>query len=487
MKFKRTLAVVLALGIVLGAAGCEKKETSSSSGETIHWYISKCSENTSSKDAVMKEANKIIEKELGVTLELHLIDMGSYDEKMRTMLATREEMDICFIRTADQYLTGVKNGSFMELTDELLEKHCPDILAKNNDYVWKLAEVDGKLWGIKGQGPLADNPSMVFKKDLVEKYNFDYKSVKSLADLEPYLETIKQNEPNIYPLLYQTPDTTSTRFTDSNITGLIYDEEKQEYISELEAEAILTRWQIRHKYYQKGYIPKDANTRSEYLTECKSGNYAVMCNTGYYSEDGSKATAAYGFPCVETSMGVRPIVTKSGSINCISSTSKNPEKALEVLNLIWKDPYLHNTLAYGVEGIDYTIDEKRSAEIGEKSVIPNSGNMQTWCIWHNWLGPLWQQWDSGWNRRESLDQMRELNETAAISSALGFRFDPENVKTEYAKVSSVRNEYDKIFNTGCMENYEEYLSDARQKMKNAGIDAVIAEANKQFKQWQKNN
>ena len=29
MKFKRTLAVVLALGIVLGAAGCGKKETSS--------------------------------------------------------------------------------------------------------------------------------------------------------------------------------------------------------------------------------------------------------------------------------------------------------------------------------------------------------------------------------------------------------------------------------------------------------------------------
>ena len=55
------------------------------------------------------------------------------------MLATREEMDICFIRTADQYLTGVKNGSFMELTDELLEKHCPDILAKNNDYEADLA------------------------------------------------------------------------------------------------------------------------------------------------------------------------------------------------------------------------------------------------------------------------------------------------------------------------------------------------------------
>lgn len=35
----------------------------------------------SSKDSVMKEANKIIEKELGITLDLHLIDMGNYDER----------------------------------------------------------------------------------------------------------------------------------------------------------------------------------------------------------------------------------------------------------------------------------------------------------------------------------------------------------------------------------------------------------------------
>lgn len=41
----------------------------------------------------------------------------------------------------------------------------------------------------------------VFKKDLVEKYNFDYKSVQTLKDLEPYLETLKENEPGITPVL----------------------------------------------------------------------------------------------------------------------------------------------------------------------------------------------------------------------------------------------------------------------------------------------
>ena len=113
--------------------------------------------------------------------------------------------------------------------------------------------------------------------------------------------------------------------------------------------------------------------------------------------------------------------------------------------------------------------------------------MQTWCIWHNWIGPLWKQWDSPWNRREALEEMRTINETAQKSSSLGFIFDPESVKTEYAKMSSVRSEYDKILNVGCMENFDDYLSQARKKMKDAGIDTVIAEVNKQFSEWQTNN
>lgn len=486
MNCKKLISAALAFGVLLVNSGCDKKQTASSA-KTVDWYMCKSAENMSSKDSVMKEANKIIEKELGITLDLHLIDMGNYDEKMRTMLATREKMDICFLRTAEQFRSGVKNGSFVELTDDMMQKYCPDILSQTDDYMWKFSEIDGKRWGIKGQTPLSDHPSIVFKKELVEKYNFDYTKVKSLADIESYLETIKKNEPNIYPLLYQTPDITSTRFTDMNISGLVYDEQQQKYISELDAEDFINRWKLKYKYYHKGYMPKDANTRNEYLTECKSGNYAVMCNTGYYTKDGSKTSSAYGFPCVEASMGIKPITTRSGSINSISSTTKSAENALKLLNLVCKDDYLFNTLAYGVEGIDYKIDEKRSAEIGEKSIIPNSGSMQTWCIWHNWIGPLWKQWDSPWNRREALEEMRTINETAQKSSSLGFIFDPESVKTEYAKMSSVRSEYDKILNVGCMENFDDYLSQARKKMKDAGIDTVIAEVNKQFSEWQTNN
>ena len=92
------------------------------------------------------------------------------------------------------------------------------------------------------------------------------------------------------------------------------------------------------------------------LESAKTGRYAVMKSSGAYTEDGSKSSAFYGFPCVEVLVGKSLIGTDSFlNGNAISITSKNPEKAMQVLNAIWEDPYLSNTAAYGVKDVDYTV------------------------------------------------------------------------------------------------------------------------------------
>lgn len=487
MNLKRILAGTAALCVLATSlAGCGDNSKGADNDNTITWYMSKVVENISSQDLVMEEANKIIGEKLGLKLDLRLIDMGNYTEKMNVMLQSREKMDIAFVQY-DQFNRGVKNNAFVELTDDLLNTYAPAIVEQTDDYMWKLVTMNGKRYGIKGQAPLAVSQSIVFKKDLVDKYSFDYQSVTCLEDLEPFFKTLKENEPGIIPMLYQTPQKVSMRYTDKNVKTLIFDEEADEYICLLDSDYYKDLYRLKNDYYKKGYIATDAITRNEYLTECKSGNYAVMCNTGIYSKDGSKSTGAYGFPTVEAYIGTTVMGTVSSSCNTISSTSAKPEKALQLLNLVWEDEYLHNTLAYGVEGVDYKIDEERSAEIGEKSVIPNSGNMQTWGIWHNWLGPLWDQWDSSWNKREALDAMRENDKKATVSKAFGFRFDSEPVKTEYAKLCSVYEEYDKVFGTGSMTDFDAYYAEARRKLNDAGIDKVLEEVNRQYREWKKVN
>jgi putative aldouronate transport system substrate-binding protein len=120
-------------------------------------------------------------------------------------------------------------------------------------------------------------------------------------------------------------------------------------------------------------------------------------------------------------------------------------------------------------------------------VQAKTGAEQTWAIWHNWLGPLWEQWDSNWNSTNSLETMRKNNEIAKSSTILGFTVDSEPVKAEIAQLSAVFAELTPIFYTGSMPDYDKYVAEAKLKLKNAGLDKVVAEFQKQIDDWKSKN
>lgn len=483
-KFQKLLVFGVTATMLAGAlSGCNTGGKKGSD-DVIVWYMPKCIDNMSDLDLVMTEANKKFEEELGVTVDLRLIDYGNYGEEMNVIITSGEEFDICQSVSYDTMIRQAKAGAFVPL-DDLLKQYGQDILSKWTDLEYATATVDGKIQVVQGQGTYSTAESIVFKKDLVEKYGFDYKNVKTLEDLEPYLKQIKENEPGMIPMMHDVWGAISQRYYDESIPGLIFDDEAGRYIKLYEATDWLNERRIKNDFYKKGYIAKDAVTQKDTQTEAKSGRYAVMNNTGYYTEDGSKSSSNLGFPCVEAYRGNTVIAAKGGASQAISSTSKKPEKAMQVLNLIWKDPELSNLLGYGVEGVNYVVDEKRSAEIGSRSVIPKSGNEMTWAIWHNCVGPLWDQWDSPWNRIESLQYMQEVNRTAKRSPAMGFILDTEPIKTQFAKVTAVKDEAIPVFNTGSMDDFDAYLEDFKRKMDAAGLNDILEEANKQFEAWKK--
>lgn len=488
-KMKKVVGVLLACSLVLPLGSCGKKEDDV---PVITWYMQKPIDNMSDQKLVEDAANKIIEKEIGAKLEFHFFDSASYNDKMNVMISAGEEFDICMTNSwTNDFLGNVKKGSFLEITD-LLNKYGKDILAKTDSTILENFKINGGIYGVKSQSPISSTRSRVFKKDLVEKYNFDYKNADTLDKLEPYLKTIKENEPEMTPALVtgKSPlsDVVTDRYTDDSIAGMYFDEQSDVYEEILDIPEMIEKYKKYNDFYKKGYIKSNAPTITETMSEAKSGNYAVMNCTGNYDETGKKSSDVYGFPCVETYIGQTVIGTGNlfDAINAISITSKHPEKAVELLNLIWKNRDLSNLLAYGIEGIHYTVNEERSKEIGDKSVTPKTGSEQTWAIWHNWIGPLWEQWDSTWNTKEALEKFQKINKTAKVSKTLGFVFDTDPVKTECAQVKAVMEEITPVLNTGSMPNFDEYIQKCQSKLKASGIEKIKAEANKQFKQWEKN-
>ncbi|CAH1192021.1 hypothetical protein PAECIP111891_00175 [Paenibacillus allorhizoplanae] len=452
----------------------------------LNWYMQSPINSETDQEAVEAVANKMLKESINASLHFNFIDNASWEQKMSLMNSTGTKYDIAFSTSgSNKFMNNVKMGSILPLND-LLDKYGPDIKKKVDPRAWEAVTFDGKIYAIPGQTPYSDAHSWVFKKDIAEKYKFDTTKVTTLKSIEPYLEIIKKNEPSMTPLLVtgKVAAIGTSLYHYNNLgNNVFYDERSGKLVNPLEAEDNVDVYRTMNDFYKKGYVAKDAAIKTDFIAEAKSGKYAVLEDSGGYTADGSKSTALFGYPTLETKYGQTLITTGAitSAMAVISKTSEHPDRAIMLLNEIWKNPTLSNTLAYGVEGKNYTV--KSGAGTPQVSITAKSGAEQTWAIWHNWLGPLWDQWDSNWNSTAALKVMQDNNKNATASKIVGFTFNPDPVKAEIAQISAIAKEVNPVLITGSMNDFDAFLAQAKKKYVDAGYDKVMVEMQKQLDEW----
>lgn len=452
---------------------------------TVTWYMRKPVSDMSRQQLVEERANKIIQKEIGVKLKFEFIDSGAWDSKINAMIVAGEEFDLILDMGAS-FVNNVRKNAYLDVKD-YVERFGSDIITKLDDFAWKAVDFDGKYYGIPSQTFYVPYSSFAFKKDLTDKYDFEYSDVDSYDKLEPFLKLIRDNEVGMYPMVAAAtadfPQPQSTEYLRTDMDYITYDRINDQFIPDYESPHSIERYRCAYDFFNKDYIAKDASSKNEVTAEIKSGKYAVFPGR----RSATKTSNLYGFECVESEPTYGSISANniSNSITAVSRTSSHPEKAVELLNLIWKDSYLSNLLAYGIENMDYTVVSENDSDYF--SIVTNSGNNVKWSVWHNWLGPLWDQWDSPWNSRESLEEMKKLNESAPVSPILGFRPNLDEFTTELAVLGAIYAETRPILNTGSMPDFDRYISIVTERYKEAGIDSLIAEIERQYDEWKANN
>lgn len=84
-----------------------------------------------------------------------------------------------------------------------------------------------------------------------------------------------------------------------------------------------------------------------------------------------------------------------------------------------------------------------------------------------------------------IGETKKLNAESAASAALGFAFDPTPVKTEMANVTNVIKELGYPLINGMIDPATT-LPDFQQRLKDAGMDKIVAEAQAQIDAWKAN-
>ncbi len=432
---------------------------------------------------IEQELNKITEAKINTKVKLLPISYSAWQNQINLMLTSNEKLDLMPI-LGNTYANQVAKGQLAEL-DGLLEKEGAAIVeALGPDYA-NASKINGKTYAVPTIRDLAQKYGFMLPKETVDKYNIDLTQVKTLNDLEPILKTIKENEPTAIPLINGVSASPITSFSTRDSLGddigvLLNNGQDLKVVNWFETEEYAETLNKMREWYLAGYIAKDAVTvkesKSDIIKAGKGvGSLSVM-KPGF-DEQESRQT---GKEIVSVEM--LPPVAKTSTVTnvmwSIAKNSENPAKAMEFLNLMYSDKEVVNLLDWGIENKHYVKVSDNVIDYPEGVDAASVGYAgMGWLFGNQFLSYVFK------GDNENLwDEMKKFNDEAIKSKGLGFTFDSSTVKTEYAAVTNVLSQYRIAIECGALDPAKA-LPEFIGKLKDAGIDKIIAEKQKQLDAW----
>ncbi|MBQ8813681.1 MAG: ABC transporter substrate-binding protein [Lachnospiraceae bacterium] len=481
------------------AAGTEAKETEGEPElepyEVTYWIY-----GSDSKDCekIEEEANKLIQEKLpNTTLDLVWVAASEYKEKWNKALAAEEKIDIGWSANwVNPVSTDVYNGVVTPVEDLLLEYGEGIVEAVGGWDVMNLhRSLDGELYfipcwqGMVGnrygilvnqkladlmpEGWMAETENICFEND-----EFTVEDKTAIMDrIEMLFKTEADNN-----LFDPTPakdalsrvlltGTLSTNYT----VGVSEKDGVYTVFSWFDNDVFKYYGDKLHEWWEKGYFRSDILSAKVSVDEnMPLWGTGAISDAWVEEQEIKRGFALDGFKLNENNEFITGFAT--GCV--IPYTSENPERAMQVLNLIYTDAELYQLLVYGIKGehyvenVDGTITRPVAADRKYAGVT-------------NWtIGSCIYSLPEAKNAIGYYDDLKKQEETAVQNPLLGFSFDSTNVKEQANALGVVRKEMQY-----CMfqENWEEAYEDFIAKLDKAGFEDYIKEYKSQLKEYVESN
>jgi putative aldouronate transport system substrate-binding protein len=384
----------------------------------------------------------------------------------------------------------VANGQLAPL-DELLETSGQGIKELYAPYqeVLDCGRINGTLYGIPSFTAWSSPNIYLCTEEVAE--GVDLSQVHTVDDLTKALVVMKENNPDKYFI----PGATEPYWVpksidylgDTNYLGCLMDPVNSTTVENYyESDYFLNFLENVKIWKEKEIISPDAmsnqsptllsfQTRITYGTPGYGYN---MTNTIHEAN----ASQQYGANITGCEIGERLLTT--GNINTylwhVTSFCKDKEAAMRVLNCLFTDPEIATIFTDGVLGLTYGInDEGQACYVNGATDATSAG----WSVGYSYVNPndfLAPTWD--YQLKEANDLMVADNAAAIPSKALGFTCDLSPVADQYAACANVIAQYYNPIMNGEVD-IDEVLPVFQQELKNAGIDEIIAEKQKQLDAW----
>ena len=484
----------------------ETKPTESAKGEVkeevkepeqvhLKWVV--YAEIKPETERIWEKYNELLKEKLpNTTVEFIAFDSPSYNDKSRLMVTAGEDFDIMWASNwKGDYLEKVKGGAFLPV-QELIDNHAPGLWDAIPPQNWNLIYVDGVLYGVPNHQTNLNGKSMdildTFYQEnkaylnesliLANAYDFSVSPVEALRAYEPIIQRAKELYPNRIPVT-DCRDAISKTFESlvngpegSVLAGVKKTATDLKVYSVLESQEFRDLCELAAEWQKKGYLPNDIATYKN-IPPSQWGSMGPIIRFDNFELEHPQNKAnqeklmgaffrdhVFNIPYVSGTSG-------PSTANFISAKSKNPERAIQLLELMNTDAEIYNLLCWGDESL-YSYDE--NGAFVSKS---DQYSMRDWTLGNTDNSYAMQ------NNKDLIEMNAKVMSEAEKSYILGFMFNTENVKNEIAAVSANVGTYMEILVYGLDKNWETTYNDMIKQAKAAGLDKIIEEAQRQLDEW----
>ncbi|WP_234118102.1 ABC transporter substrate-binding protein [Clostridium hydrogenum] len=500
-RSKKLLGIFLATVLsvtTLTACGSTSESSNSSNksnaDEIVYSYVTFNKLPDQSQLKTVEDAiDKITVPKINVKVKLKPLSVSNYSQQISLAIQSGEQLDLFHtLGDLNQYIS--KNE--VAPLDDLINKYGKETKDIVGSSFLKTTQSNGKTYAIPSYKGVAIAPNLVYRTDIMKALGVDPSSIKSIDDLNALFAKVKEKYPNMIPVA---PTNQGYSGVLATLTGVDYltddlfkptavlvgDNTKvQDYY---ETDAFKEKVKVARDWYNKGYISKDAATTTTLATELISADKCFSYIASYAGkEGGAQISALTGKQIGMIRLGEPYLSTTS--VNAVSwaipATSKKQEAAMKFLNLTYSNKDVVNLLVYGVQGQDYVktdSDHVKYPNGKDPNSVPYTAQLSCGII-----GNQFNQYSVQGQSTNDLKLMENENKNSAMSKAFGFTFDSSNVKTEYSAVMNVINQYLPGLNCGSLDPNTE-LPNFIKKLKEAGMDTIVQEKQKQLNEWLSKN
>ena len=497
---KRLLAVllgtVMTASLLAGCGGGSSSKTDSSSansgedaGDTskeVNLTMYVVSDRPAGQDAVDENFNKLIKEKLNCTLSINWIPWSDYANKYPLLFSSGEEFDMAYCATWLNFKSLAQKGAFKNL-DELWPTYAPTNFAATSDNAKAQATVDGSYYCVPTQLATYRGYGPIYRTDIMEGTDWDGK-MENFEDLEEYLDIVKATHPELEPLeIYQAgsemDDTYMWSLGYQSSKGasndfLFYDptEENPQLFTYYETEEIGDFLEMMNRWNEKGFFTKSALSDTD-STKFQNGKAAVKVHNLDNLQNYATMHPEYGceYSNFVKYMSYLPFTQ---DVMVISNTSKNPERAMQLWDLITSDQEVYDAFMYGILGTSYELNDE-----GQYKLL-DTNNYSTSAMWAARTTELNRDVEG---TPESYNEWKDTFEEMIAADDTGEKFasftlDTSSIETEYAACQNVHQQYWWPLELGYTDA-EAGLADYQKKMEAAGIEKVRAEFQKQLDEY----